>query len=68
MKARVGDRLVATDGDARHICEIIRLNHPDGSPPYLVRWLSDGHISLLVPGPFTRLVHASLGKGRQENS
>ena len=53
MKARVGDRLVRDGG---RVCEIIRLHHADGSPPYVVRWLSDGHIALLYPGPYTRLV------------
>ena len=56
MRARVGDRLVADGADRRRVCEIIRLNHADGSPPYVVRWLSDGHIALLFPGPYARLV------------
>jgi Domain of unknown function (DUF1918) len=56
MRAWVGDRLV-TDDD-RRICEIIRLHHIDGSPPYVVRWLSDGHISLLFPGPYTRVARS----------
>lgn len=56
MKARVGDRLVRNGSDGRGVCEIIGLHHADGSPPYVVRWLSDGHIALLYPGPYTRLV------------
>jgi hypothetical protein len=61
MKARVGDRLVKDGGDGRRVCEIIGLHHADGSPPYVVRWLSDGHIALLYPGPYMRLVHADGG-------
>jgi Domain of unknown function (DUF1918) len=57
MKAGVGDRLITSDADrGRVACEIIRLSHADGSPPYVVRWLSDGHISLLFPGAFTKIV------------
>ena len=61
MKARVGDLLVKNGGDERGVCEIIRLHHADGSPPYVVRWLSDGHIVLLYPGPYTRLVRRPAG-------
>src|SRR5439155_13953489 len=42
MRAEVGDRLVRDSGGRRRVCEIVRLNHADGSPPYVVRWLSDG--------------------------
>jgi len=62
MKARVGDRLVKDVGDTHRVCEIIGLHHADGSPPYVVRWLSDGHIALLYPGPYTRLVHGRPGR------
>ncbi len=57
MKARVGDRLIRDGGDGHRVCEIIGLQNADGSPPYVVRWLSDGHISLLYPGPYMRLLH-----------
>lgn len=62
MKAQVGDRLVAIGADSDRVCEIIRLQHRDGSPPYVVRWLNDGHIALLFPGPYTRLVRSASGK------
>jgi hypothetical protein len=61
MKARVGDRLVRDCGDSHRVCEIIGLNHADGSPPYVVRWLSDGHIGLLYPGPYTKVVRRRRG-------
>jgi hypothetical protein len=61
MKARVGDRLVRDGGDGRRECEIIDLQHADGTPPYVVRWLSDGHIALLYPGPYMRLAHPPAG-------
>ncbi|MCA2229925.1 MULTISPECIES: DUF1918 domain-containing protein [Nonomuraea] len=43
MKAAVGDRLIveATRGTStRPEGFIMKVNHLDGSPPYLVRWLT----------------------------
>jgi hypothetical protein len=59
MKADVGDRLVTEGRHGQRECLIIRLQGVGGSPPYVVRWLADGHIALVFPGPFTRLVHAT---------
>jgi hypothetical protein len=55
MKARVGDRLLA-DGDPCRAGVIIGVRSADGSPPYVVKWLSDGHIALVFPGPYTKVV------------
>jgi hypothetical protein len=55
MRARVGDRLIP-DGDHGRAGVIIGLRNPDGSPPYVVKWLTDGHIALVSPGPYTRIV------------
>jgi hypothetical protein len=55
MRAEVGDRLVA-DGDHDRVGMIIGVRNTDGSPPYVVRWLADGHIALVFPGPYTRLL------------
>jgi Domain of unknown function (DUF1918) len=55
MKARVGDRLVP-NGDLHRLGVIISLRNADGSPPYVVKWLSDGHIALVFPGPYTRIM------------
>ena len=66
MRAQVGDLLIADGADCRRVCEIISLNHSDGSPPYVVRWLSDGHIALLYPGPYTRLIRHP-GEGALHN-
>lgn len=57
MKADVGDRLVTEGPDGERECLIIGLQRADGAPPYVVRWLADGHIALVFPGPYTRLVH-----------
>jgi hypothetical protein len=65
MKAQVGDHLVP-DGDHHRACVIIGLHNPDGSPPYVVKWLRDGHVSLIFPGPYTRVVRGALPGGPRE--
>jgi Domain of unknown function (DUF1918) len=57
VKARIGDRLLP-DGEQRRAGVIINLQNADGSPPYVVKWLSDGHIALVFPGPYTKVVRA----------
>jgi hypothetical protein len=44
------------DGDASRAGVVIGLRNADGSPPFVVKWLSDGHIALVFPGPYARLV------------
>jgi hypothetical protein len=61
VRARVGDQLML-DGDERRAGLIIGLQHEDGSPPYVVRWLASGHIALVFPGPFARIVPAGAGR------
>jgi len=58
MKAKVGDRLVIDGtnlGDRRRVGIVTGVGHPDGSPPYTVRWLEDNHESLVFPGPTARV-------------
>jgi len=62
MKARVGDRLLP-DGEQRRAGVIIGLHNADGSPPYVVKWLSDGHIALVFPGPYTKVMHGAPTNG-----
>ncbi|WP_018349491.1 DUF1918 domain-containing protein [Longispora albida] len=53
MKANVGDRLIvegAHTGDKRRIGTITELRHPDGTPPYMVRWEDTGVEGLVYPG------------------
>ena len=51
--AKVGDWLVvrrrALDQPAR-IGQILEVSDPDGSPPFVVRWLDDERTSVVVPG------------------
>jgi hypothetical protein len=56
MRAEVGDRLIP-DGDADRIGLVIGLQNADGSPPYVIKWLSSGHIALVFPGPYARILH-----------
>jgi Domain of unknown function (DUF1918) len=53
MRAHVGDRLVL--GDDR-IGVVIGVPSDDGGPPYIVKWLRDGHIAMVTPDQYSRLV------------
>jgi hypothetical protein len=59
MKAQVGDWLV-TKGTTIDMSEqrglITEVHSVDGSPPYVVRWLGDGHIATVFPGPDSMIV------------
>jgi len=35
---------------------VVGVPHPDGSPPYVVRWLDDDRSSIVFPGPDASLV------------
>jgi Domain of unknown function (DUF1918) len=63
MQARVGDRLIP-DGDTDRIGLVIGLQNADGSPPYVIKWLSSGHIALVSPGPYARILPADPAGGR----
>jgi hypothetical protein len=56
--ARVGDWLVP-DGESARAGLIIGVRNADGSPPYVIKWQSDGHIALVFPGPYARIVPGS---------
>lgn len=60
MKAAVGDHLVPDD-DHNRAAVIIGLRNADRPPPYVVKWLGDGHIALVFPGPYTRLMRCGAG-------
>ena len=56
MYAEVGDRLVRDGlqtGLGQQLGVIVEVRNSDGSPPYLVKWDSDGHESLHHPEPGT---------------
>ena len=60
MIAQVGDRIVieATHlSGARRVGVITAVCHPDGAPPYQVRWLDSGHTTLIFPGAEAQIEH-----------
>ncbi|MFJ1654584.1 DUF1918 domain-containing protein [Streptomyces sp. NPDC088337] len=66
MRARVGDEIVIRGTAAGVIArdgEIVGLHHPDGSPPYDVRWADSGRVTLYFPGPDAYIRHLVTGGG-----
>ncbi|MEV7358864.1 DUF1918 domain-containing protein [Kitasatospora sp. NPDC091276] len=60
MKAAVGDRIIVQGtrpGATRRDGEIVGLHHPDGSPPYDVRWSDSDRVTEYFPGPDARIHH-----------
>ncbi|HKF31833.1 MAG TPA: DUF1918 domain-containing protein [Jatrophihabitantaceae bacterium] len=58
MRAQAGDWLVTEGCDTEHHARrarILSVSHPDGTPPYQVRW-DDGHEGLVFPGPDSHVV------------
>jgi Domain of unknown function (DUF1918) len=55
MRARIGDRLVVGEG---RIGEVVGVPSADGSPPYIIKWLKDGHIAMVFPDQYARIVPA----------
>lgn len=65
MRAEIGDKLIV-EGDPARTGLVIGLRNDDGSPPYVVKWRADGHIALVYPGQYSRIVAARRhGKARQ---
>lgn len=56
MRARVGDQLlVGTD----RMGIVIGVPAEDGSPPYIIKWLKDGHIAMVQPDQYARIIPAA---------
>jgi hypothetical protein len=58
MRAKIGDRLILEGihlGDPRRVGIVLSVSHPDGTPPYTVRWLDNGHEALVFPGSEARI-------------
>jgi len=53
MRARVGDQLVV--GEDR-IGVVVAVPSDDGSPPYIIKWLKDGHIAMVLPDQYSRII------------
>jgi hypothetical protein len=55
VRARIGDRLVVGEG---RIGEVVGVPSADGSPPYIIKWLKDGHIAMVFPDQYVRIIPA----------
>jgi hypothetical protein len=65
MQAVIGDICVVEgtkEGVPRRDGEIVALHHPDGTPPYDVRWYHTGRVTLFFPGPDTHIKHPDTPK------
>ena len=58
MRAHVGDTLVVPGRQTR-TGVILRVVGQNGSPPYVVKWLAGGHIAMVTPDQYSRIVAAS---------
>jgi hypothetical protein len=71
MKAHVGDWLVIKGTtidkpDQRGL--ITEVHSSDGSPPYIVEWLADGHLATVFPGPDALIVTAAEQRASDERA
>jgi hypothetical protein len=55
MRALVGDTLVVPGSHARTGL-IVRVVGHNGAPPYVIKWLADGHIAMVTPDEYSRVV------------
>jgi hypothetical protein len=55
MRARIGDWLVV--GKDR-IGQVVGVPSADGSPPYIIKWLKDGNIAMVLPDQYARIIRA----------
>ena len=64
MRARVGDVLMLP-GRASRSGLVIGVVGTDGAPPYVIKWLSDGHIAMVTPDQYSRIVPAACSRHGQ---
>ena len=60
MQAQVGDQLLV-GLEPHRIGLIVGVPRDDGLPPYIVKWLSDGHIAMVYPDQYARIIPAGTG-------
>jgi len=58
MRADLGDQLIV-DGDPNRAGLVIGVPHCDGSPPYVIKWLADGHIAMVSPNSYSSIIPAA---------
>ena len=60
MRAHIGDRLIIKShhvGEPTIEAEIIEVKGENGEPPFIVRWLTDGHEAMIFPGSDALIEH-----------
>jgi hypothetical protein len=65
MNAAPGDRLIMC-GDPSRAAIVIAVPRADGSPPYVVRWIRSGHIALVSPDGYARIIPAAAAAAAAE--
>jgi len=55
MRANIGDVLVVPGGEGRAGL-VIGVVGKNGAPPYVIKWLSDGHIAMVTPDQYSRII------------
>jgi Domain of unknown function (DUF1918) len=68
MNASVGDRIVVRGhrvGEHERDGEILEVHGPDGGPPFLVRWATDGHTGMVFPGSDVTIEHFEAHQARK---
>ena len=61
MRAQVGDRLVIPGSPGRGGLVV-------GAPPYVIKWHRDGHIAMVFPDEYARIVPAGHPAGTDRES
>jgi len=51
----VGDQLVV---GADRVGIVVGVPAADGSPPYIIKWQKDGHIAMVLPDQYSRIIPA----------
>jgi len=68
MDVKVGDHLVVRGhkvAQVDRVAEVLEVQGADGGPPYLVRWLDDGHEGLFFPGSDAEVEHLAKGASKR---
>jgi len=65
MRASVGDVLVLPGAESRTGL-VIGVVGKNGAPPYVIKWLNDGHIAMVTPDPYARIVPAPTDHGPEQ--
>lgn len=61
MRAQIGDRLLVGYG-RRRVGLVIGVPREDGQPPYIIKWLDGGHIAMVFPDEYARIIPAVNGR------